>query len=72
MNSVALIGRLPTDPDINAADGGFRVAVLVSTLNIEEVTDMEPTRAEARVLDYVARGKTNKEIAARSSSRWPL
>jgi DNA-binding NarL/FixJ family response regulator len=24
---------------------------------------MEPTFAEARVLDYVARGKTNKEIA---------
>ncbi|MCE5255004.1 MAG: helix-turn-helix transcriptional regulator [Actinomycetia bacterium] len=23
----------------------------------------EPTRAEARVLDYVARGKSNKEIA---------
>ncbi len=24
---------------------------------------MEPTNAEARVLDHVARGKTNKEIA---------
>jgi two-component system, NarL family, nitrate/nitrite response regulator NarL len=24
---------------------------------------MEPTRAEARILDYVARGKSNKEIA---------
>ncbi len=24
---------------------------------------MEPTNAEARVLDYVARGKSNKEIA---------
>ena len=30
---------------------------------------MEPTRAEARILDYVARGKTNKEIAKESSLR---